>query len=235
VERRALGLGRGNLGAQLSLSSYFRLFVFRSGIALCFVSRSFAVVLYEMLTGSKPSCTCKKSSGEWCPFGSRARMEENASKDDEAQGNFRCEVNYPPSKISAEARALMEALFVLDHLKRLGSDSTGGIAAIKSHPYFSSIDWDALLHLEVDPPWVPPIGMVHADSLAEVEGDRPPTQVLKRINSVTLGVADEVYYREFDYVSPSGIDREILEALRKLDGPDEEKKEANGAGCCVIL
>lgn len=41
---------------------------------------------------------------------------------------------------------------VRDPLHRLGSN---GAADVKAHPFFSSIDWDALLRLEIPPPFNP--------------------------------------------------------------------------------
>lgn len=41
-----------------------------------------------------------------------------------------------------------------DPNQRLGAN---GVEEIKQHPFFASIDWDRLAHLEVKPPFVPDV------------------------------------------------------------------------------
>lgn len=59
-----------------------------------------------------------------------------------------------PSAMSAEARDLISGLCTVDTSKRLGNIK-GGAGAVKSHPWFRHIDWDALYHRKVNGPIVP--------------------------------------------------------------------------------
>ncbi|KAF2202338.1 Pkinase-domain-containing protein [Delitschia confertaspora ATCC 74209] len=59
-----------------------------------------------------------------------------------------------PSAMSPEARDLISGLCTVDTSKRLGNIQ-GGAQAVKSHPWFKGIDWDALYHRKMQGPIVP--------------------------------------------------------------------------------
>jgi serum/glucocorticoid-regulated kinase 2 len=57
-----------------------------------------------------------------------------------------------PSDLSEECIDLMENLLIKDPKARLG---TNGVEEVKKHPWFESIDWDALEKKELKAPFVP--------------------------------------------------------------------------------
>ncbi|KAF2492684.1 serine/threonine-protein kinase YPK2/YKR2 [Lophium mytilinum] len=59
-----------------------------------------------------------------------------------------------PSAMSPDARDLIAGLCTVDTSKRLGNIK-GGASAVKEHPWFRNIDWDALYHRRVQGPIVP--------------------------------------------------------------------------------
>lgn len=59
-----------------------------------------------------------------------------------------------PEELSSECVDLMENLMIKDPKVRLGS-GTNGLQDIKDHPWFKSIDWEALYRKEVKPPFKP--------------------------------------------------------------------------------
>ena len=61
-----------------------------------------------------------------------------------------------PKYMSQDAINLLKGLFVKDPDKRLGSDPNG-VDHIKTHPFFASIDWDAIYHKKIRPPFTPKI------------------------------------------------------------------------------
>ncbi len=61
-----------------------------------------------------------------------------------------------PSYVSCEAVSLLRGLLTHNPVDRLGSD-VDDAERIKAHPFFASIDWDALLMGTVPPPWKPTI------------------------------------------------------------------------------
>ena len=59
-----------------------------------------------------------------------------------------------PKYLSNEAVDLLQKFFVKDPEKRLGSGENG-LNDIKSHPFFSDINWDSLLDKKIKPPFLP--------------------------------------------------------------------------------
>eukprot|EP00455_Lapot_gusevi_P042692 TRINITY_DN509_c0_g1_i2.p1 TRINITY_DN509_c0_g1~~TRINITY_DN509_c0_g1_i2.p1 ORF type:complete len:541 (+),score=170.49 TRINITY_DN509_c0_g1_i2:57-1679(+) len=59
-----------------------------------------------------------------------------------------------PPFLSDNCKALIIALLHRDPNKRLGS-GTRDLDAIKTHPFFSDLDWDRLYRKEIDPPYTP--------------------------------------------------------------------------------
>jgi len=58
--------------------------------------------------------------------------------------------------MSQTAKNLLEGLLRKDPEKRLGGGSDGA-SAIKDHPFFSNINWDAMIRKEYEAPFVPKI------------------------------------------------------------------------------
>lgn len=96
---------------------------------------SLGAITYEMLTGLPPFYSKD-----------RDKLFKNIKS-----GNLR----YPPF-LSKDAVGFLQALFVKDPQKRLGS-GPNGVKEIKSHPFFKNIDWDAILKKKIKPPFVPKI------------------------------------------------------------------------------
>lgn len=156
-------------------------------------------------------------------------MEENAV---DPAGVLRLEVAYPPDRISPTARDLLERLFVPDPLKRLGA---GGVHELQRHAFFDGIDWESLACLETTPPFVPEAHTVNAESIGEV-GEFNKTH----FKHITLTEEDEARYQDFPFVSPTGRQAEMLEAVTKMDHPDNarapsEADQDKADGCCIIL
>ena len=64
-----------------------------------------------------------------------------------------------PEFLSPEAQSLLRALFKRNPANRLGAGPLGS-NEIKTHPFFSTIDWEKLNKREINPPFQP---TVHAD------------------------------------------------------------------------
>lgn len=59
-----------------------------------------------------------------------------------------------PQYLSSEAQSLLRALFKRNPINRLGSGPTEG-EEIKTHSFFSTINFERLYNKEIDPPFVP--------------------------------------------------------------------------------
>ncbi|KAK4981223.1 cytochrome c oxidase subunit 1 [Elasticomyces elasticus] len=94
---------------------------------------AFGILIYEFLVGQPPF---------W---------DQNPMKIYEqiVEGHLRY-----PSAMSSEAQDLISGLCTVDLTKRLGNIQ-GGASAVKSHPWFKGIDWDALYHRKIQGPIVP--------------------------------------------------------------------------------
>ncbi len=61
-----------------------------------------------------------------------------------------------PQYLSPEAQSLLRCLFKRNPTNRLGSGPGAG-QEIKSHPFFSTIDFEKLHKKEITPPFIPAI------------------------------------------------------------------------------
>jgi len=61
-----------------------------------------------------------------------------------------------PNFVPADAQSLLRGLLEREEFKRLGAGFTDA-QEIKVHPFFSNIDWDQMLRMELKPPFVPQI------------------------------------------------------------------------------
>ena len=78
-----------------------------------------------------------------------------------------------PKYLSKEAVDLLCKLFIKDPEKRLGS-GPNGVNDIKSHIFFSSINWESILEKKIKPPFIPlaPTDSYHAGESLN-DGDNP--------------------------------------------------------------
>lgn len=61
-----------------------------------------------------------------------------------------------PVYLSKDAVSLLQGLFIKDPDQRLGSGNNG-VEDIMSHPFFKTINWDAIYSKKIKPPFVPNI------------------------------------------------------------------------------
>ncbi|XP_066495139.1 ribosomal protein S6 kinase alpha-1 [Tiliqua scincoides] len=97
---------------------------------------SYAVLMFEMLTGA-------------LPFQGKNRKETMTLILKAKLGM--------PQFLSSEAQSLLRALFKRNPANRLGSGPDGA-EEIKRHPFYSTIDWNKLFRREIKPPFKPAVG-----------------------------------------------------------------------------
>ena len=62
-----------------------------------------------------------------------------------------------PDGFDSKLKSLVKHLLRRDLSKRFGN-MVNGVADIKEHRFFSSLDWNALLAKKIDPPYIPDVG-----------------------------------------------------------------------------
>ncbi|XP_023691990.2 serine/threonine-protein kinase N1-like isoform X1 [Paramormyrops kingsleyae] len=137
------------------------------------------VLVYEMLAGESPF-----------PGDDEEEVFDRIVND---------EVHYPEF-LSTEATDLIKKLLRKDPEHRLGSDKTDA-EEVKKQPFFEGLDWEALLHRRLRPPFVPSIGgredvsNFDAEFTAEVPTLTPPKEPR------SLSRKEQNIFRDFDFVS----------------------------------
>eukprot|EP00753_Platysulcus_tardus_P020519 PLAT8172.1.p1 GENE.PLAT8172.1~~PLAT8172.1.p1 ORF type:complete len:607 (-),score=216.87 PLAT8172.1:258-2078(-) len=172
----------------------------------------YGVVIYEMLVGR-------------CPFSSD--YTKRKSRD---EATLEHEVTYPREFITEEAQSLLEALLVRDPAARLGSGE-GDFDDIRCHPWFASIDWEAMQRLDVEPPWVPKAIAINAEDISDIEERNHEHEYRK------LKLTEEDDLASFAYNCQPAHERDIVEVLTlEADGTLEYLDGGASAGCecCTI-
>ncbi|XP_063294477.1 ribosomal protein S6 kinase alpha-5-like [Pelobates fuscus] len=96
---------------------------------------SLGILIYELLTGASPFTL----------------EGEKNTQSEVSRRILKMDPSYP-SSLSFEARDLLHRLLRKDPKKRLGAT---GASHIKEHPFYKGLDWDALSHRKVTPPFRP--------------------------------------------------------------------------------
>ncbi|KAI8927990.1 hypothetical protein BC831DRAFT_450572 [Entophlyctis helioformis] len=138
---------------------------------------AFGVLVYEMLLGQSPF----KGDDEEEIF--EAIMQQ--------------EIVYPPT-LPRDAVNLLQKLLTKDPARRLGGGKNDAMD-VKQHPFFAGVDWDAMLRLEIPPPFRPTVKSPTDTSNFDEEFTRE-MPVLTPCTSV-LSVANQEEFRGFTYIS----------------------------------
>ena len=90
---------------------------------------------------------------------------------------------------SLQACNLITKLLDRNPLTRLGSGPSDA-EEIKSHPFFAGLDWDALLHKKIPPPWKPTLNgdtdtsyFTHKYPSTELDDSTPPNVIIHNLPS----------------------------------------------------
>ncbi|KAL8945080.1 MAG: hypothetical protein Q9216_000064 [Gyalolechia sp. 2 TL-2023] len=98
-----------------------------------------------------------------------------------------------PAEMDPDARSLISGLCAVNPTHRLGN-LTGGVEKVKSHSFFSTIDWDALYYRKIKGPIIPKLRHP-ADASNFDEYDQPPEQ--KSVYTKEMASKYDHEFREF--------------------------------------
>uniref|UniRef100_A0A3P9PYK7 protein kinase C n=1 Tax=Poecilia reticulata TaxID=8081 RepID=A0A3P9PYK7_POERE len=137
------------------------------------------VLIYEMLVGESPF-----------PGDDEEEVFDSIVND---------EVRYPRF-LSTEAIGIMRRLLRRNPERRLGSGEKDA-EEVKKQPFFRNVDWEALLHRKVPPPFVPSIRSKEDVSNFDEEFTTEPPALTPPREVRSLSRRDQESFRDFDYVS----------------------------------
>ncbi|XKL62061.1 hypothetical protein PGB90_001894 [Kerria lacca] len=144
---------------------------------------SFGVLMYEMLTGT-------------LPFQGSNRKETMSQI-------LRAKLGMPQN-LSTDAQTLLRALFKRNPINRLGSGADG-VNEIKSHAFFSTIDWDKLYHKQFEPPFKPAVS--RADDAYYFDSEFT-SKTPKDSPGIPPSANAHELFRGFSFVAPCLLDDE---------------------------
>lgn len=110
-----------------------------------------------------------------------------------------------PSYVSPEARSLLEGLLTREVEKRLGSGPEGG-KAVKTHPFFKDLDWNALEAKEIEPPFKPKVRS--STDISQIDTvftqEKPQDSLVETTLSETM--IRENNFDGFTFVAPTAME-----------------------------
>lgn len=139
---------------------------------------SLGALLYEMLTGLPPFYTRDREK-----LFDRIR---------------RGELHYPQT-VGPIAKSLLQGLLQRDPSRRLGSGATDS-EEVKSHPFLSGVDWDAVSQRRVTPPFQPNVSQDGDVKYFEKEFLDLPV-----VNSEVRGEPEVKHFEGFTYQQPAMV------------------------------
>mmetsp|Transcript_7811 Transcript_7811/g.19967 ORF Transcript_7811/g.19967 Transcript_7811/m.19967 type:complete len:648 (+) Transcript_7811:65-2008(+) len=138
---------------------------------------SLGALIFEMLVGRTP-CVAAAEDTDQDVLRRIARGEVIWPRQDEA-------------KLSPTAADLLAGLLRRDETKRLGARATGGAAAVRAHPFFSTISFSAIANRSgIEPPWRPQLGS--SDDNCFSPGAANPTRFVEMLNNAFAAPYDSV-------------------------------------------
>jgi len=183
----------------------------RSGYTAAVDYWSLGVTVFKLLTGYRP-------------FDSMYHEEESTTINNMpggVQGNteFRAlhkPVEYPPF-ISDTARSFIQGLLDTNERTRIGCDENG-IDGLKTHMFFSGLDWITMQQCHLEAPYVPnvpppkekPAYKGYDDMMKQIDKDEKEELGIEEIDWSQLPTADEQkFFESWDFVSPHTLKVEM--------------------------
>ncbi|KAF8383250.1 akt-1 [Pristionchus pacificus] len=131
-----------------------------------------------------------------------------------------------PSKISQEAKQLLQGLLVKDPAQRLGGGPDDALE-ITQQPFFESIDWPKLYNKEIEPPFKPLVQSDTDTTYFDREFTSEPVQLtpppVRAGGLPTVAEVDEMQNNFTQFSFHNEVDFSQLDSLRENSMMDEDE------------
>merc|ERR1719362_1157482 len=176
--------------------------------------------------------TAYDSSADWFSFGcmlyklleGHSPFRQHKTKDKHEIDRMTLTMNVElPDTFSPELKHLLESLLQRDVDKRLGCGGHGA-EELKTHPFFTGVDWVQVYQQKYPPPLIPPRGEVNvADAFDIGSFDEEDTKGLK------LTEADQELYKNFPLVISERWQTEVAQTVFDTINHEYDKAEQKKA------
>jgi len=106
---------------------------------------------------------------------------------DDNAATLQCEPDLDPHTFSSASASLLTGLLAKDPAARLGCGG-GGLSEIMRHPFFAGVDWVAMEHKQVPPPFKPSMNVLESNKAVRGWSDKDRA----KLDAVTIVAADQV-------------------------------------------
>lgn len=136
---------------------------------------------------------------------------------------------FPPENFESDAADLCRRLLDKSGRTRLGRN---GCEEIMAHPWFKSVDWEAIISDRKKPPFIPAKD-VNAASQSEIGTFAED----KTYQETVITEKDEEVFKQWDWTNPRAFAAEVIEFLiyERVTGEPLLPITQNGSCCCNIL
>eukprot|EP00095_Tigriopus_kingsejongensis_P004202 maker-scaffold208_size258758-snap-gene-1.27 protein:Tk04202 transcript:maker-scaffold208_size258758-snap-gene-1.27-mRNA-1 annotation:"ribosomal protein s6 kinase alpha-" len=174
---------------------------------------SLGVLTYELLTGASP----------FTVEGDKNTQQDISKRILNAEPLM-------PEFLSTEVKDFILKLLVKDPRKRLGGGPRDA-SEVRSHKFFSPIDWDDLLRKNIPAPFIPKIGSAmdvsnFSEEFTNMEVVDTPAAIPPNVENV---------FRGYSFVSPSILftDSNVISNDMFRPNPDKKPSTSNLVGCIL--
>jgi serine/threonine protein kinase len=106
---------------------------------------------------------------------------------DDNAATLQCEPDLDPHIFSPAAASLLAGLLCKDPASRLGCGGAG-VREVMAHPFFAGVDWVAMEHKQVPPPFKPAVNVLESAKTVRGWSDKDRA----KLEAVALGSSDQV-------------------------------------------
>jgi beta-adrenergic-receptor kinase len=169
------------------------------------------------------------------PFRSEAALDFGLGKGKDTKekaidcATMEMEPEFKPEKYEADAADICRRLLDKNEKTRIG---VNGCEEIMSHPWFKTMNWEAIISDRKRPPFIPAKD-VNAASQSEIGNFAED----KQFAETTITESDDLNYKDWDWTNPRAFAAEVIEFMiyERETGEPLVPIAQSGGCCCTML